>query len=224
MSTLSQPLLHKLLEDVINGTLAPASKISEPELARRYQVGRGSIREAVFRLEGLGLAERMPRSGARIIPLSPQHASEIYTVREALEGTAARLAARHHQAHERVELHRLLDDHERHLLQHDNSGYVRQCGNDDFHYRIIKASHNSKLITMLCHELYHLLRMYRHRSKHRTEDPKQALAEHRQIAQAICQRDEELAELLMRRHIQRAAQIIDQALNSAPQSNKENVA
>ena len=54
---------------------------------------------------------------------------------------------------------------------------------------------------MLCGDLYHLVRMYRYRFSTAQGRPQLALAEHLHIVDAIAERDEELAELLMRRHI-----------------------
>jgi DNA-binding GntR family transcriptional regulator len=55
---------------------------------------------------------------------------------------------------------------------------------------------------MLCGELYHLVRMYRYQTSTSNKRPQQALIEHQRIVEAISARDAELAELLMRRHIQ----------------------
>ncbi len=50
--TKSETLTETLIEVIVNGDVEPGSKISEPELARKYQVSRGPLREALMRLEG----------------------------------------------------------------------------------------------------------------------------------------------------------------------------
>lgn len=85
-STKSENLTEYLIEAIVEGQLAPGSKISEPELAKQFQVSRGPLREALMRVEGLGLIERIPHIGARVIQLSPTKLVELYAVREALEG------------------------------------------------------------------------------------------------------------------------------------------
>ena len=57
--TKSESLTESLVEAIVSGELEPGSKISEPELAKKYQVSRGPLREAMMRLEGLGLIERI---------------------------------------------------------------------------------------------------------------------------------------------------------------------
>ncbi|WP_446751449.1 GntR family transcriptional regulator [Vibrio sp. S9_S30] len=211
-ATKSENLTSSLVEAIVEGRILPGSKISEPELAKRFNVSRGPLREAIMRLEGLGLVERIPHVGARVIEISLTHLSELYAVREALEGMAARLAARHITDDELEALESLLSTHSEHILQVEGSSYFHQHGDFDFHYRIIKASRNTKLITLLCGELYHLLRMYRYQSPRSHSRPEQALEEHKFILRAIRSRDEELAEMLMRRHIACSRQLIEEQI------------
>ncbi|WP_181722463.1 GntR family transcriptional regulator [Vibrio tarriae] len=211
-STKSENLTEYLIEAIVEGQLAPGSKISEPELAKQFQVSRGPLREALMRVEGLGLIERIPHIGARVIRLSPTKLVELYAVREALEGMAARLAARNITEIELAGLESLLSTHSTHIDQVEGASYFHQQGDFDFHYRIIQASRNQQLIGLLCDELYHLLRMYRYQSPRSHSRPVEALEEHKFILRAIRQRDEELAEMLMRRHISRSRQLIEQQI------------
>ncbi|MFY2508623.1 GntR family transcriptional regulator [Vibrio pectenicida] len=212
-STKSENLTELLIDVIVAGTLEPGSKISEPELAKRLKVSRGPLREALMRIEGLGLIERIPHVGARVVKLSTQKLIEVYSVREALEGMAARLAARHISDNEVLSLEALLAKHSRHIDEADGGSYFHQQGDFDFHYRVILASRNSKLISLLCDELYHLLRMYRYQSPRSQSRPIDALNEHKFILKAIGNRDEELAELLMRRHISDSRKLIEQRIS-----------
>ncbi|AMG04393.2 GntR family transcriptional regulator [Vibrio mimicus] len=211
-NTKSENLTEYLIEAIVEGELAPGSKISEPELAKRFQVSRGPLREALMRVEGLGLIERIPHIGARVTQLSPTKLVELYAVREALEGMAARLAARNITETELAGLESLLSTHSTHIDQVEGASYFHQQGDFDFHYRIIQASRNQQLIGLLCDELYHLLRMYRYQSPRSHSRPVEALEEHKFILRAIRQRDEELAEMLMRRHIACSRQLIEQQI------------
>ncbi|GAL14960.1 propionate catabolism operon transcriptional regulator of GntR family [Vibrio astriarenae] len=51
--TKSESLTELLIESIVSGEIPSGSKISEPELAKLYQVSRGPLREAIMRLEGL---------------------------------------------------------------------------------------------------------------------------------------------------------------------------
>lgn len=221
-STKSENLTAYLIEAIVEGELPSGSKISEPDLSRRLGVSRGPLREALMRIEALGLIERVPHVGARVIELTLNRLVELYAVREALEGMAARLAARHITLDEVAALEALLQAHRDHIVNVDGASYFHQQGNFDFHYRIIQASRNGQLKLLLCDELYHLLRMYRYQSPRNRSAPQEALQEHMGILRAIRQGDEELAELLMRRHISGSRMLIEQHFD-APHINPSSV-
>ena len=79
--------------------------------------------------------------------------------------------------------------------------YYQEAGDVDFHYRINFGSKNCYLISVLIHGIYHLIRMYRAQLVMARPRVTTAFDEHKHIVQAISNRDGELAEILMRRHI-----------------------
>jgi DNA-binding GntR family transcriptional regulator len=115
---------------------------------------------------------------------------------------ACRLAAERMTDEEVADLESLLAEHARSIEADQGLSYYQKSGNLDFHYRIIEGSKNGRLHQMLCGDLYHIIRMYRYRTSTSTERPLLALKEHQRIVEAIRGRDPQLAELLMRRHIQ----------------------
>jgi DNA-binding GntR family transcriptional regulator len=211
--TLSEQVFNELKDAIISGNLAQGAKITEDELAKKYGISRGPLREALRRLESIRLLIRIPHAGMRVVTLTPEIMEEIYTVREALEGMSARLAAERMSDAEIQSLAELLEKHQQTIDQSKGKEYLQREGDLDFHFRIAKASNNQWLIDLLSSELYQLLRMCRHRSSKTPERPEQALKEHKQIVEAIAMRDAELAELLMRRHISGAWKIVNKLLN-----------
>ncbi|MFC3606996.1 GntR family transcriptional regulator [Stutzerimonas tarimensis] len=199
--TLSEHVFRQIQGAIVRGEIPPGAKISEPELARTYGISRGPLREAIHRLEGQKLLVRVPHVGARVVSLNHAELLELYEIRESLEGMACRLAAERMSQGEIDELRRVLETHERDEAFRAGVGYYQQEGDFDFHYRIIQGSGNATLTRMLCGELYQLVRMYRIQYSATPNRPHQAFNEHHRILDAITDRDGELAELLMRRHI-----------------------
>ncbi|MEK1904266.1 MAG: GntR family transcriptional regulator [Pseudomonas sp.] len=199
--TLAEGVFRRIQAAIVRGEIAPGSKISEPELARTYGISRGPLREAIHRLEGQRLLVRVPHVGARVVSLSHSELIELYEIRESLEGMACRLAAERMTQAEIDELRRVLDLHEKDAAFQAGVGYYQQEGDFDFHYKIIQGSGNKTLTQMLCGELYQLVRMYRLQFSATPNRPRHAFNEHHRILDAISERDGELAELLMRRHI-----------------------
>lgn len=207
--TLAEQVFAQLQDDIVLGVLKPGTRLGEAELASRYGVSRGPLREAIRRLESRKLLQREPHVGARVASLTRDDLVEIYRVREALEGMAARLAAQHMTESEVRGLHDVLSQHEQQQDIKEDTAYFQREGDLDFHYRIIQGSHNQTLIDLLIGELYHLVRMYRYQFSAVTNRPQKALAEHRRIVEAIESGDGDLAEMLMRRHISRARENIE---------------
>lgn len=208
--SLSDRIFEQLQTAIVKGEMPSGSKISEPELAKSYGISRGTLREALSRLEERYLVVRSPNLGARVVTLSYEELVDIYQIREALGGMACGLAAEHMTAAEIADLKRLLDEHERNIEENQGLSYYQQEGEFDFHYRILQGSRNSKVTGILKGGLYQLMRMYRYQFSTSGPRPYQALKEHRRIVEAIEERDAELADLLMRRHIRAARRNIDE--------------
>ena len=189
----------QLRVDIVEGAIPAGSKLSETELSTKYQVSRAVIREAINRLESCHLVERKANVGARIVSLTPEGLIQLYQVREALEGMAARLAAKNMSDEEIADLTALLDNHFQTVK--GGESYYQEAGDLDFHYRIILGSKNQHLIEVLVNGIYHLIRMYRVQLGMPGPRVTTAFDEHKHVVQAIANRDEELAEMLMRRHI-----------------------
>lgn len=201
IKTASDKVFVDIRQAIVEGEIAQGSKISEPELSKKHQVSRATLREALNRLESCHLIERKANVGCRVISLTSEKLDEIYQVRSALEGLACRLAATNMTDDEINQVKALLDDHLSTQRVRQGESYYQEEGDLDFHYRIIKGSKNSHLINLLCNELYQLVRMYRVQMGMNGPRVSKAFDEHLAIINAIAARDGELAELLMKRHI-----------------------
>lgn len=210
--TSADKTFFQLRKDIVEGVIASGSKLSENELSTKYEVSRAVIREAINRLASCHLVERRANVGARVVELSTDGLIQLYQVREALEGMAARLAARNMQDEEVASLQGLIDSHFTKVK--DGKSYYQEAGDVDFHYRIVLGSNNAHLISVLIDGLYHLVRMYRVQLGMAGPRVTRAYDEHRNIVQAIANRDEELAEMLMRRHILYSKNNIEAKLRS----------
>ncbi|EGV19873.1 GntR family transcriptional regulator [Thiocapsa marina] len=211
-STIADRIFGQVRQAIVEGEIPAGSKISEPALAARYGISRGPLREAMRRLESTNLVERRPNLGARVITLSNDELLEIYVIREALEGMAARIAAERMPDAAIADLKNLLERHRREVARADWQTYFQQEGDLDFHFRIVQGSGNRRLIDILCNDLYHLARMYRCQFGMKSDRAADALKEHELVADAIAERDGELAEWLMRRHIRASRRAIERRL------------
>jgi len=199
--TAADKVFEQLQHAIVEGEISAGSKISEPELAKRYEVSRATLRDAISRLEKCNLVERQPNVGARVVQCTTNGLLDLYITREALEGMACRQAAQNMTKEEIVDMKAMLEKHARDKDLQNGVAYYQEEGDLDFHYKVILGSHNQQLIRLLCGQLYHLLRMYRCQFGMNSPRASRAFDEHSRIIDAIEQGDGELAEILMRRHI-----------------------
>ncbi|HKY93857.1 MAG TPA: GntR family transcriptional regulator [Kiloniellales bacterium] len=198
---------------IVNGELEPGARISEADLARRFGISRGPLREAIARLEGKKLVRRTTNLGARVVALRAESLIELYYVREALEGMACRLACERLKTQSIAEIEQILERHAADAAVQSGVSYVQKKGDQDFHFKIARLSGNDTLITLLCEDLYSLIRLYRVRFSSMPGRPQKALEEHRAILAALKAGNPARAEEAMRAHIRASRENLAKGLS-----------
>lgn len=89
-SSMVDNIVEQLRQAIIGGGIPPDSRLIEQELAERFQVSRGPIRDALRKLELLGLVTLRPHRGAVVSALSAEDVLEVYLIRNALGVVAIR--------------------------------------------------------------------------------------------------------------------------------------
>ena len=85
--------LHsELRKQVVTRIIPPGTKLSEPQLSKRWGVSRTPIREVLRKLETEGLVDFFPYRGFVVSSISIEDLDHIYTIKIALEGLAGRIA------------------------------------------------------------------------------------------------------------------------------------
>jgi DNA-binding GntR family transcriptional regulator len=128
---------------ILIGEFAPGERLIEDRIAELLGVSRNPVREAIRVLSAEGFVEVMPRRGAAVSRLSAEEAQELFDVRMALEGLAARLAARKRNpaANERL---RTLLARSRSAVDTGDLLAVADM-NTDFHTAVAEAAGNAYL-------------------------------------------------------------------------------
>lgn len=83
----------RLCAEIVSGRIAPGTSLREEQIADEMGVSRTPVREALRRLAEEGFVEYYPHRGAKLMLLGPSRVREVFEIREALEGIAARQAA-----------------------------------------------------------------------------------------------------------------------------------
>jgi len=217
-SKLSEEVASRL-EHLIARQLKPGDKLPpERRLVEMFQVSRSSIRDAIRRLELMGLVE--PRQGAGTVvcdlsvhqtnnPLADvllrkrEQITELLDVRCILEPALAARAALRISAEEIDKLEEILRRHDAKVRK----GEPAVEEDTEFHYNIALATNNTVILKVL-DVLMDLLRDTRERSLQTEGRPQKSFNGHRRILAAFRRRDAAAAEAAMSRHLQDIGKIV----------------
>ncbi|MBO9473645.1 GntR family transcriptional regulator [Shimia sp. R10_1] len=184
-----------LLNEIRDGHLSPGDRLRETELAKRFNISRTPVREAIRLLEADGLVTHLPRVGATIRRLDYSEVMELYEMRVVLECTAARMAARAASDVEIAELSAISE-----MLAQVGEGTEASRLNRQFHLALLNAAKNR----FLTKSMFNLQKAMLILGRTTLADPERyqnAILEHQAILEALTRRDGEAAETAMQDHI-----------------------
>lgn len=195
-------LYEQLLEEVLEGGHRPGEILVETALGKRFGVSRTPIREALRMLEQDGVLERVNR-GMRVRQTSSEEVLEIYGVRQVLEAAAARDAASRRTDYDLATLDRIFA-----AMTEAKTATPQEMAavNRSFHRAIWQASDNRTLTDLLERLAVHL-RRYPATTYLRAGRRDEALEEHRQLLEAIREKDQETAGEVAARHMRAARDV-----------------
>jgi DNA-binding GntR family transcriptional regulator len=190
---------QKLQAAIQSGALKPGTRLRESELAEWLNTSRTPVREALNRLQTEGLVAQEPRRGMIVAELDHNMVAELYVMREVLEGTAARLAARHASD---VEIAVLREVANRDKATNDDPIKLAK-NNRLFHESLYRASHNRYLLKTLS-MLRESMALLGQTTLSVPGRSKTAFEEHDALVSAIERHDAAAAEEASRAHIRAA--------------------
>jgi DNA-binding GntR family transcriptional regulator len=207
----SKAYLH-IQRKIAAGELPAGSALSELALAKELGSSRTPIREAIGQLVAEGFLEQTPNRGAIVKQLTRQDVIELYELREALEVYAVGKAAREPlRASELERLQGLADEIlalkaelEKGRAETLNSSQMHRFMTCDlgFHTLLLRMAGNSRILKVV-NETRLLIRIFAiRRTGHRAIELDQIHGQHRQILQAVADRQPEHAMRLISDHIQ----------------------
>ena len=186
-------------EALRSGAFRSGEHLREAEVAKRLRISRTPVREAFHRLVAEGLLNVGRWNGVVVAELSAEELVQLYAVREALEGTAARLAAEHATE---VESQRLSEIAETEAAARTDPNRLVII-NSELHQTMYAAAHNRYLLQAL-NTVVDALGLLRHSTFVLPGSIELAHREHLRIIAAIRKRKPDDAEELAREHIRHA--------------------
>ncbi len=206
--SLADQAYYRIRELIVTLELPPGSLVSEPELMERLGLGRTPVREALRTLARERLVDVYPRRGMFVSPVDVGDLTGLSEVRVTLESHAARLAAERATDPERAETDALLAELDG-STAHDERSLIDL--DQRLHRHVYRCAHNPFLEATL-NEYYMLTLRIWFLVLDRVVRLEDAIQEHRELLEAIRDRDPARAEDVMRRHVEGFEQAIRRVL------------
>ena len=191
-------VFNKIREDILNGKYKDHEELREVAIGEELGVSRTPVREAFRQLELEGLIQIVPNKGAYVTGITAKDVGDIYMIRSKLEGLCARWATDHitKEQLEELEENVYLADF------HAQKGHLDQMAElDNRFHQILYEACNSKQLARLLVDFHEYVLRVRRKTLSNGGRGKVSNDEHRQIMEAIKEKDKDRAEALANMHI-----------------------
>jgi GntR family transcriptional regulator, rspAB operon transcriptional repressor len=209
--SLTQMVADSIRDAIMSREFAPGTRITEAMLAAQLGVSKTPVREALLRLQYIGVMEPDGPRGGRIVAASVKAIVDAYQIRETLEVQAARLAASHATEKDIAEINKAGVE----STQAAAGGQVEMFRKWDrrFHHAVADAAGNERLAEMIRDALL-LTWTLRRRDVPLADDSLECAKHHEAIAKSIANRRAEAAAEAMSFHISHVRDIVVAAFPS----------
>jgi len=196
--SLDNIVYHELKRRIIDKEFYPGEKINQQQLTEDLNVSRTPLLTALKKLEQERLVDLIPRRGFYVRKITLEEMVAYYEVREVMEGLAARKAAQQ-ISDEQIKKLRVFFTK---LQISDEPEEMKKYAAEDrkFHTFVLKIA-DTELLSSVFNTFNILTISYQHTMRAGlVRVPSETIQEHRAIIEAICYRDPERAEELMKQH------------------------
>jgi DNA-binding GntR family transcriptional regulator len=201
LPTAAERAYQEVRQRILDGRLAAGHRLKEHDLARELGLSRTPVRDALNRLSVEGLLDFRPNLGATVAVWSEVQIEQMFRIRAMLESFAAEIAASQITDAEILELRRLCEVMEQAIKRESEEDLTAlAAANARFHRIVIDAArseHLAKLISLAL-DAPLTLRIF---SRYSTEQIERSMRHHREVADALANRDPAWAASAMRTHI-----------------------
>ena len=211
--TMALRVVRALRDDIITMALKPGDVISESDIAAKYGVSRQPVREAFIRLAQLGLLLIRPKRATVVKKISPDGVRQSRFIRESIEVEIVRRLAAQPAPNVRAELEALLAEQEQASVADDHRRFHEL---DELFHRVLARLAGVEYAWQLIDDH----KMQLDRVRYLTlgvSSSQRAIAEHRQIVDAVADADPVAAEAAMRAHLARAEVLLAQTIADFPE-------
>jgi DNA-binding GntR family transcriptional regulator len=213
---LDAKVYSRLKAMILERKLLPGEKIPQEKVAQELGISRTPLVSALKYLEKEKLVESRPRRGFFVRLFTKQEMIAIFELREVLEGLAARRAALSISDREIKQLQGFFQSFQDQTKIQDIKAYAEE--DRRFHHFLLDIGAKEFLKSIL--ETYNII-IYSYQvisPEGLVQSPDESIQDHIAVIEAVCRRNAESAETLMRRHLRKSITILRQNLAKGARS------
>lgn len=189
---------ESIKKTLIEHKVPVGERFIEKEYSDRLNISRTPVRESLKQLEKEGLVKYVPRLGVVVNRITREDVIEIYKIRSSLELLVATEAMKHITQSDVDRITKLLDDTHEANLRNDIDRVIKLFG--EFNSQLYELS-KMKILPNMISNLNNYLHRFRTISIEDCIRREKAILEHRQIIKSIVERDRDLAEMIIKKHL-----------------------
>lgn len=209
--SLEEHIYEKLEEDILVGNYKKGEPLTELAISKKFNISRTPVRAAIHRLAEEGLVKLSPNKGAVVTGIDKDDIIDIYKIRIRLDGLAAAMAAEKMSDEDIKKLRESVELSEFYTKKHDTE---HQKELDTTFHSLIYTASGSRMLSKLLSEFHKKAKLYRQLSLGTKGRAEKSIEEHREILEAIENRDPKAAERLTQNHVKKALTSIVKSLNA----------
>ncbi|MEZ5077522.1 MAG: GntR family transcriptional regulator [Solirubrobacterales bacterium] len=203
--TLAEKAFEMLHDAIVSGALLPGDRLPIEDLAAATGMSPMPIREALRRLDGVGLVENVPHRGARVTDLSVEDLNDVYDWRLMLEVPAIARAAKNFNDEDATNAAAWLERLEAAIETGDTAASLE--AHTGFHFALYRAA-SSRWLVRLISPLWDSAERYRVATAGARLLFQSRMNEHEQLLVACREHQPEVAEARLHNHLVRTANLV----------------
>ena len=199
-------IYKKLLNDILIGKLYQGQRLIEKELIDLYKISKTPLREALIKLERVGLVQKNINRGFLVKRILRKDAAEIYDLREIIDGLSIRKITENITEEKIKKIKKIIDDMELCIKNKEIDRYIEH--DKYFHMILNELSGNKRLIEIMQNLNYQISILLKTSIKLPERGINASFNEHKKAFDAILNKDPIKAEEIAKNHIRRTKKAV----------------
>lgn len=211
---LREQVYKRLKETILDGNLAPNTRLIEEKIASEIGTSRTPVREAIQKLEKEGLIKKLPKGGFAVSKITEADVEDVFGIRSVLEGYAGYLATLRAKEEDIKALEEIVKKEEEYVVLKKYNEIIQL--NTEFHDKLYRTARSERLYNII-NDLRDYIYRFRRLIFSFEGMAEVSIKDHKDMIELMKAKKASKVESLIRRHIIRGKKLIKRKLKKDPE-------